>query len=97
MIYHVTTKQEWENAIAKNVYEHDSLAKENFIHACSLQQLPGVLDRYYKNISNLLLLHIDEFRLNSPLQYEHSPSVNDSFPHVYGPINIDAVTETQLL
>ena len=49
MIYHVTTKQEWENAIAKNVYEHDSLAKENFIHACSLQQLPGVLDRYYQN------------------------------------------------
>ncbi len=97
MIYHVTTKQDWEIAIAKNVYEHDSLAKENFIHACSLQQLPGVLDRYYQNKTELLLLHIDESKLRSLLKYEHSPSVNDSFPHVYGPINIDAVTETQLL
>ena len=97
MIYHVTTQQEWKNAIEKNVYEHNSLAKENFIHACSLQQLPGVIERYYKNKTELLLLHIDESKLRSPLKYEHSPSVNDFFPHVYGPINIDAVTETQLL
>ncbi len=97
MIYHVTTQQSWKSAQEKNEYEHASLEKENFIHACSREQLAGVLDRYYKNEKNLILLHIDETRLTSPLQYDHSPSVNDSFPHIYGPINIDAITETERL
>ncbi len=97
MIYHVTTKQQWKTALENNVYLHDSLVKENFIHACSREQLSGVLNRYYKDVPDLLLLHIEENKLSSTLKYEHSPSINDSFAHVYGPINIDAVVETESL
>ncbi len=97
MIYHVTTKKEWEQALQQGFYEAPSLAAEGFIHTSTLPQVAGVLARYYKNQNNLVLLHIDEALLTSPLKYELAPSVNEMFPHIYGPINTDAVNKTELL
>lgn len=97
MIYHVTTKTAWQEANEKGRYEHISLEKEGFIHNCSRVQLAGVLDRYYKGQSDLLLLHIDENLLEAELKYELAPSVNEDFPHIFGPINIDAVVEVESL
>jgi uncharacterized protein (DUF952 family) len=91
MIYHVVTQQLWDAAVEKGFYEAPSLQAEGFIHCSQIQQVQGVLERYYKNISDLLLLHIDEEKLTSPLKFELSPSVNESFPHVFGTINLDAV------
>ena len=95
MIYHVTTTTAWKIAKEKGSYEHPSLSSEGFIHNCSREQLPGVLDRYYKDATHLLLLHIDENLLQSELKYELAPSVNELFPHIFGPINIDAVVNTE--
>lgn len=97
MIYHVTTKAAWQEAQAKGRYEHISLEKEGFIHNCSRAQLAGVLDRYYKNTPGLLLLHIDENLLEAELKYELAPSVNEEFPHIFGPINLNAVVNTETL
>jgi uncharacterized protein (DUF952 family) len=91
MIYHVVTQQLWDIAVENGFYEAPSLQAEGFIHCSQLQQVAGVLERYYKNIPDLLLLHIDESKLTSPLKLELSPSVNESFPHVFGAINLDAV------
>lgn len=95
MIYHVTTKAAWEQALQNGFYETASLQTEGFIHNSTQQQVSGVLDRYYKNANDLLLLHIDESKLTSPLKYELAPSVNEEFPHIFGPINLDAVVETE--
>lgn len=95
IIYHVTTAAEWKSAQEKGRYESPSLAAEGFIH-CSTdeQQVRGVLERYFKGRDNLVKLVIDTTKLTSPFIYEWSPSTADTFPHVYGPINLDAVTET---
>lgn len=97
MIYHVTTNAAWQDAIQKGSYEHISLEKEGFIHNCSRAQLAGVLERYYNNQTDLLLLHIDESLLEAELKYELAPSVNEEFPHIFGPININAVVKTEKL
>lgn len=97
MIYHVTTNAGWQQALEQGFYHHISLEKEGFIHNCSRAQLAGVLDRYYKNEKDLLVLHIDEKLLKAALKYELAPSVNEEFPHIYGPINIDAVVQTEAL
>ena len=94
MIYHVVTNEHWQKALAQGFYEHASLASEGFIHASKEDQVKGVLERYYKNINDLLLLHIDENKLTAPLKYELAPSVNQEFPHIFGPLNIDAVVKT---
>lgn len=95
MIFHVTEKQSWENAVQQGFYEAPSLHTEGFIHNSKAEQVSGVLDRYYKGKNDLLLLHIDETKLISPLKYELALSVNEEFPHIFGPINIDAVVKTE--
>ncbi len=95
MIYHVTKKQDWQDAIDKGSYEAPSLASEGFIHNSTKEQVSGVLARYYQNATDLVLLHIDEALLTAPLKYELAPSVNEMFPHIFGPINIDAVVHVE--
>jgi uncharacterized protein (DUF952 family) len=97
MIYHVVTKQSWEIAQQQGFYAADSLALEGFIHCSTTNQVKGVLDRYYKDVPNLLLLHIDEAKLTAPLKYELAPSVNEEFPHIFGQLNVDAVAEVEKL
>lgn len=97
MIYHVITAANWQNALQKGFYEAPSQATEGFIHTSKAHQVTGVLARYYTNESNLLLLHIDETKLTAPLKYELAPSVNEEFPHIYGNLNLDAVTKVEKL
>jgi len=91
MIYHVTTKAPWQKALADGSYSAPSLESEGFIHNSTEAQVAGVLERYYKNQTDLLLLHIDESKLTAPLKYELAPSINESFPHIFGLINVEAV------
>ena len=91
MIYHVLQGTLWKTALSQGFYEADSLATEGFIHASREEQVAGVLDRYYKGQTDLVLLHIDESKLTAELKYERSPSINESFPHIYGRLNTNAV------
>lgn len=97
MIYHVVTQDNWQSALQQGFYEAASLAKEGFIHTSKAEQVAGVLNRYYKGQTNLLLLHIDETKLTAALKYELAPSVNEVFPHIFGRLNLDAVTKAENL
>jgi len=97
MIFHVTTKNEWEAALAVGKYEASSLHSEGFIHLSTKEQVSGVLERYYKGVDNLVLLHVDESLLSAELKYELSPSVNEEFPHLFGALNLEAVVNAVIL
>lgn len=91
IIYHVTTEPEWEAARTSGLYTAPSLNEEGFIHCSQAEQVAGVLERFFKGKQNLVKLSIDTDKLSSRLIYEWSPSIADTFPHIYGPININAV------
>ncbi len=93
MIYHVATPASWQKALEQGFYEAASLATEGFIHACMREQVHGVIERYYTAEPELLILHIDEGKLQSAHIFEMAPSVNEEFPHIYGQINLDAVVD----
>lgn len=95
MIYHVTNKTDWIKAKALGFYEAASLATEGFIHNSTKEQVSGVLQRYYKNATDLVLLHIEESLLTAPLKYELAASVGELFPHIFGPINLEAVVKVE--
>ena len=97
MIYHVVHKTKWQEALQQNFYEADSLSSEGFIHMSTKEQVNGVLQRYYKEQKDLLLLHIDEKKLSAALKYELAPSLNELFPHLFGRLNINAVTEVSAI
>lgn len=90
-IYHVTTSAEWQKAKEQGFYVHPSLEAEGFIHCSEERQVAGVLERYFAGKTDLVKLVIDTDKLTSKLVVEHSPSVDDNFPHIYGPLNADAV------
>jgi uncharacterized protein (DUF952 family) len=91
IIYHVTTAAAWEEARQKGEYESPSLKEEGFIH-CSLEnQVAGVLERYFSGKTDLVKLEIDTEKLDKPFFYDWSTSSEDTFPHIYGSINLSAV------
>ncbi|MFM1775963.1 MAG: hypothetical protein RJA53_1573 [Bacteroidota bacterium] len=94
-IYHITTAAAWEKAQLEGAYIADSLAIEGFIHCSTKEQVPGVLDRYYKGQSNLVKLTIDKSKVSSPLIFELAGSINEVFPHIHGPIDLDSVISVE--
>lgn len=97
IIYHITTQAEWEQAKQQGFYEALSLPIEGFIHCSEEHQVAGVLQRYFTGKGPLVKLTIDTDKLSTRLQRDFSPSMNEHFPHIYGRLNLDAVTETTIL
>lgn len=94
MIFHIAEVGEWEAARAAGDYRISTrgrtLAEEGFIHASRRDQVLGVANAFYADAGPLLLLSIDPDRLTSPVRDDEvAPGV--VFPHIYGPINLDAV------
>jgi uncharacterized protein (DUF952 family) len=89
-VFHVVLPEKWTEASDKDLYEAETLATEGFIHCSFAGQLDSVLERYYSGVERVIILEIDPTRLTSRLVEE--PSKNDEiYPHVYGPINTNAV------
>lgn len=93
IIYHITTAEQWNTAVEKGFYEAPSLSTEGFIHCSEAHQVADVLERYFKGQTGLIKLVIDTDKLTSRYVQEWSPSISDTFPHIYGAINVDAVEE----
>jgi NAD(P)-dependent dehydrogenase (short-subunit alcohol dehydrogenase family)/uncharacterized protein (DUF952 family) len=92
-ILHITTRDRWEQAVAEGEYRSDDLATEGFIHCLTSEQLPYVYGKFYKGGTGLVVLRIDSERLKPPLKWENPHEKWKLFPHIYGPINPDAVVE----
>ena len=93
LIYHITTREAWTKANETGSYVAPSLKEEGFIHCSELSQVEDIRSRFYAGVQDLVLLTIDTEKLRSQLIFEWSPSVQNTFPHIYGPINLDAVVD----
>ncbi len=98
MILHITSRAEWAEAQARGAYIAPSLEAEGFIHCSTEKQVAHVANSFYRGQNELVLLNIDEAKLKPELKWEAPAgppaagiSESDSFPHIFGPINLDAV------
>ena len=102
-LFHVAEVEHWESARASGRYERStrglSLAQVGFVHLATDEQWPGVLERYYTGHEGaLVLLTVDPRRLTPPLRWEAPPTGSgELFPHLYGPLDLDAVVEARPL
>ena len=93
-ILHATTRAAWSAAQAQGQYFADSLAGQGFIHCSRPEQILRVANSFYAGQSGLVLLVIDPQRLTSELRWEPGTDLaTELFPHVYGPINLEAVLQ----
>lgn len=90
MIYHIVTPKYWEQFTEKDTYFSETFEQENFIHCSTIEQLSGVLERYYAGAGNVLKLEIDEAKLSTKPIYEIAAN-GEEFPHIYGGINKNAI------
>lgn len=101
MIFHLTTPALWSAARRAGEYTQSTrdrtLADEGFIHCSTAEQWPGVRRAFFTDVEPLLLLHIDESRLDAELRYDPVPGAPAPFPHLYGPLNLDAVVQVEQL
>jgi uncharacterized protein (DUF952 family) len=100
-IFHITTREAWDAAQAQGQYTASSLTNEGFIHCSTREQVLPVAEKFYRGQAGLILLVIDSARLTSGLKWEPpfdgappaGVSAAEMFPHIYGPINLDAVLQ----
>ena len=95
-IYHIATRADWEQAQPGGEYTTSSvgktLAEEGFIHTSQAAQVAATANKFYRDVpGDLLLLVIDPDLLRAQLRYEDVPGADLPFPHIYGPLNTDAV------
>ena len=97
VILHIAEVSRWQAAQTERLYVAESLAKEGFIHCSDPGQVRGVADRLFLRSRDLVLLTIDPQRLSSEVRLENLDGGEDLYPHVYGPIELDAVISVDAL
>ncbi|HTY31314.1 MAG TPA: DUF952 domain-containing protein [Mycobacterium sp.] len=92
VLLHLCGRQEWSRARDRGEIHPDAGAE--FIHLSTPEQVHLPANRLYRGRDDLVLLHIDPARLNSPVRWEPGVATDpDSmlFPHLYGPLPAGAV------
>ena len=97
-IFHVTRADDWRAAQTHGTYRISTrdrtLEEEGFIHCSYKHQVAHVVAMYFADIHELLVLVIDPHRVNAEIR-EESAGGDERFPHIYGPLNLDAVIEVR--
>ena len=89
LIYHIATQNEWDDHASAATYAPLAHEKDGFIHCCDLHQLEPVANQYFPGRDDLVVLELVPTKLEPETRFEQSGE--EKFPHVYGPINKDAI------
>ncbi|MBM3827761.1 MAG: DUF952 domain-containing protein [Actinobacteria bacterium] len=103
MILHLAVRTDWEVAKREGSYRWSTrgvtVEQEGYTHCSFEHQWRGVRQRFYGDLRDdqLVLLEIDETLLASPVVVERLGDAPDEFPHIYGPIDLIAITAERAL
>jgi uncharacterized protein (DUF952 family) len=89
LLFHIATAADWRSS--DETYVPPQFGAERFIHCSTFGQLEGVAKRKFLGRDDLLVLSIDPTRVRSQIRYENLDGGSEQFPHIYGPLNADAV------
>ena len=91
LVLHITSRTDWDTALAAGSYAADSLATEGFIHCSTAQQVIATANRLFKGKTGLVLLCIETAKVKAEIRYENLEGGTNLFPHVYGALEIAAI------
>lgn len=98
-IYHLVWKSEWPTLHSGGDYRAASLKTEGFIHCTrEPEKLVEVANLFFpeRPEDQLLVIALDSGKIKPDIKYE-DPGCGHLFPHIYGPLNLDAVESTHQL
>jgi uncharacterized protein (DUF952 family) len=106
-ILHIVPASYFNTQPADQPYLPEAFSKDGFIH-CTQQPevMLNIANRFYKNVEgDVLVLVIDVDRVTSEVKWEApahpdgtpaQPGETVLFPHIYGPLNRDAITHLRI-
>lgn len=93
IILHICESETWETAKLKGEYAPASLKEKGYIHCSEIETLKYVSASHWQGKKDLIVLYIDKDKVKAKIKYEADQKSGRLYPHIYGPINIDAVTK----
>ena len=93
LIYHLSPIDEYQSIPLDQLYRPSAFTRDGFIHCTrGVEQLVIVANRYFQNDPRpLVVMMIDESRVAAEIKYEPGQEDGVSYPHIYGPLNRDAI------
>jgi uncharacterized protein (DUF952 family) len=103
-IYHLVAESEFRTRAKRNTYLPTRFDQDGFIHCTGEPDtLLAVANDYFSGVEEpILVLVIETARLTAEVRFEPPAPIEGSgtshlegaqlFPHIYGPLNLDAVT-----
>ena len=91
--FHLVAAAYFEAGDADASYVPEAFEQDGFIHCTDgIDNVVKVANRYYQDDRrDYLLLVIDTTKVQAPIVYEDPDRI---YPHIYGPLNRDAIVET---
>jgi uncharacterized protein (DUF952 family) len=89
-IFHITTTDGWQTAVAAGHYTAAGFDEEGFTHASTAAQVPATAARFYADVDDLVLLRIDPDAVTAEIRGEEAHD-RELFPHIYRPLEVEAV------
>lgn len=100
-IFHISLPEDWEAARVDGRYTVStrgrSLDDEGYIHCSFAEQITATVARFYADVEEVVVMRIDPHRLHAPVVVEDLLGHGETFPHVYGPICVDAVIDVSVV
>ena len=102
-IFHVTELDRWQDAQRAGSYAGSTrgatLAEVGFVHCSFAEQVERVTDFLYGAdfADELVVLEIETDRLEAEVRVENLDGGDELFPHIYGPVPVDAVVDVRVI
>ena len=91
-IYKICPASAWREAERQGVYRGSADdARDGFIHFSAASQVSETAKKHFSGQSALFLVEVDADILGDALRWEPSRN-NELFPHLYGELDLGAVT-----
>jgi len=99
-ILHLAIPGDWNAARDSGEYRISTrgldLDEVGFVHCSTPDQMEFVANTFYDDLDELIVLTIDPDSVGSPVRWEPPvPGSEELFPHVYGPLPLDAIPATR--
>ena len=107
VIVHLVPASEWPGIEVADEYRPATLEASGYVHCVAPDRTVAVAEALFSGRDDLLAVCLDADRLDAPVRYETADTPGDDedadggdadggdaiddFPHVYGPLNADAV------
>lgn len=92
-IYLLLNPTDFDRAMAAGVWDPESRKVDGFIHASPVDQLTRVANKHYAKTDEVRVVILTADRVKAEIRWEPA-SDGQLYPHVYGPINMDAAARS---